>query len=173
MAGLHESRPILVEQWLLDFCVGGVCQFSEYIVVPSMIMGGCHKEASDWHFVLFCQVYEGLPGLLVHVGVVHHHTLARHEALIGQSDCLFFPSSPVIACNNHTLIFKPCSYHRLARSLDANHQGKGWVSSDQSGGRLHQRMARDRWLEGGEFVLGGGGPTQKLLLWSSKCHFQV
>ena len=26
--------PILVEEGLLDFCVSGVCQLSEYIVVP-------------------------------------------------------------------------------------------------------------------------------------------
>lgn len=85
-----------------------------------MIVGGGHEEASDWHSVLFCQVNERLPGLLVHMGVVHHHTLARGEALISQSDRFLFPSSPVIACYNHPLFFKLYSNHRLARSL-----GKG------------------------------------------------
>merc|ERR1719458_2140689 len=35
-AGLHKPRPVLVEQWLLDFCVGGVRQLSKYIVVPKI-----------------------------------------------------------------------------------------------------------------------------------------
>ena len=157
--------------------------------IPSMVVGGSHEEASDWHFVLFRQVYEGLPGLLVHVGVVDHHTFPRHEALICQSDGLFFPSSSVIACHNHTIFFKAFSYHRFARSLfkstltkcdpekvfylDANHQGDGWARRDQSGRRLYQSGVGDGWLEGGEVVLGGGGATQELLFWGSEWHFQV
>ena len=143
--------------------------------IPSMIMGGGHEEASDWHFVLFCQVYEGLPSLLVHMGVVDHHTLPRYEALVCQPDSLFLPSSPVIACHNHPLFFKPCSYHRFARSLFASTVTKfnlenshtwmptikvrdGWGVIKVVGGSIREGQETGGWKEGSLYLEVGERP---------------
>ena len=66
-----------------------------------MIMSGGHLEASSHNFVLSCEVYERFSSLLVHMSVVNHHALARHETMVGESDGFFFSPGPIIAGNYH------------------------------------------------------------------------
>ena len=74
--------------------------------LPGMIMSGGHLEASSHNFVLSCEVYERFSSLLVHMSVVNHHALARHETMVGESDGFFFPPGPIIAGNYHPLFLE-------------------------------------------------------------------